>query len=87
MDSFRATGLLVIETSATSQAVETYKAAAEGVLPLFVDFTSSLIDNIFETIVGSSLKQLEAYADLVSKVAGGLAAYDHRVLGARPSSG
>ncbi|HRC86878.1 MAG TPA: hypothetical protein PK413_14815 [Thermoanaerobaculia bacterium] len=73
-----------LEDSAAGRAIEAFKKFA-GELPLFVDFTQDLLRGTFETIVGSSMEQLEAYAELVSKVAGGLAAYEQRVLGADPA--
>jgi hypothetical protein len=66
--------------SATGRALD---AAVQGsaVLTTFVDFTSDLVRNVFETLITSSMEQLTAYADLVSQVSGSLANYEDRTLG------
>jgi len=48
----------------------------------FVDFTVDLVKGVYEVIVSSSMEQLQAYADLVSKVSKSLEEYQNEILGA-----
>jgi hypothetical protein len=53
-----------------SAAMAAARAAGEFMNQVkFVDFVSGLIDGVFNSIVGSSIKQMEAYAQLVQNVA------------------
>jgi hypothetical protein len=47
----------------------------------FVEFTSTLVSNVFETIVDSALKQLDAYADFVGQIADTLEKYQEAAIG------
>lgn len=47
----------------------------------FVDFTVDLVKGVYEVIVNASMEQLQAYADLVSKVSKSLAEYQDEILG------
>jgi hypothetical protein len=47
----------------------------------FLDFTTSLVRDVIRTVTDSTMEQLEAYADLVSKVAGTLQDYEVRMVG------
>lgn len=47
----------------------------------FVDFTTSLVRDVIRTVTDSTMEQLEAYADLVAKVAGTLQDYEVRMVG------
>ncbi len=47
----------------------------------FVDFTTSLVRDVYKTIVDSSIEQLEAYADLVTDLAKPVAQYQREVTG------
>lgn len=73
------------EDSAAKQAMERAAEGASAQLPLFVDFTSDLVRNVLETVIDSTVDQLEAYADLVAQVSGTLADYQARTLGAPPA--
>lgn len=73
------------EDSAAKQAMERAAEGASAQLPLFVEFTSDLVRNVLETVIDSTVDQLEAYADLVAQVSGTLADYQARTLGAPPA--
>jgi hypothetical protein len=47
----------------------------------FVDFTVDLVKGVYEVIVNASMEQLEAYAELVTKVSKSLEEYQDEVLG------
>lgn len=47
----------------------------------FVEFTTGLVTNVYETIVHASLDQLKAYGDLVATVADTLAKYQDDAIG------
>jgi hypothetical protein len=47
----------------------------------FIDFTTNLVRDVIRTVTDSTMEQLEAYADLVSKVAGTLQDYEVRMVG------
>lgn len=47
----------------------------------FTDFTTSLLRDVIRTVTDSTMEQLEAYADLVSKVAGTIQDYEVRMVG------
>ncbi|MGI5911037.1 MAG: hypothetical protein ACOX6E_00450 [Syntrophomonadaceae bacterium] len=47
----------------------------------FVDFTVDLVKGVYEVIVDASMEQLEAYAELVTKVSKSLQEYQNEVLG------
>jgi hypothetical protein len=47
----------------------------------FVDFTVDLVKGVYEVIVNTSMEQLEAYAELVTKVSKSLEEYQDEVLG------
>ena len=47
----------------------------------FVDFTVDLVKGVYEVIVEASMEQLEAYAELVTKVSKSLQEYQDEVLG------
>jgi len=51
----------------------------------FVDFTVDLVKGVYEVIVNASMEQLQAYAELVSKVSKSLADYQDEVLGPHDS--
>jgi hypothetical protein len=70
-----------LQDSAAGRAMEAVQAAS-GTLDQFSDFTTSLVRDIFKTVITASIDQLEAYADLVSKVSLSLADYESKVLGA-----
>ena len=53
----------------------------DSVSNTFVDFTTSLVRDVIRTVTDSTIEQLEAYADLVSKVAGTLQDYEVRMVG------
>jgi hypothetical protein len=69
-----------LEDSAAGAAIAAVNNASP-ILHTFVDFTSDLLREVFKTIVGSTIEQLEAYADLVAKVSGSVADYEFRALG------
>jgi hypothetical protein len=69
------------EDSAAGQAIAAVTEGANTVLPLFVDFTSDLIDNVLETVTNNTLEQLQGYASLVASVSGTLADFQKRTLG------
>src|SRR5215213_3879050 len=69
------------EASAAGQAIAAVTDGAQAILPMFVDFTSGLINNVLESVTSSTLEQLEGYAELVSKVSGTLADFQKRTLG------
>lgn len=66
-----------LEESASGKAVAAITSGAP-VFENFVDFTTSLVTNVIEVIVGSTIDQLEAYADLVANVSGTVAEYQAR---------
>lgn len=68
------------EKSATGRAFAAL-AQFDAVSNTFVDFTTSLVRDVFRTLVDSSIEQLEAYADLVAKVSGSLADFEVRMVG------
>jgi hypothetical protein len=70
-----------IENTAAGQALVVASEASTDILPQFVDFTSGLVRNVIATVVGATVDQLEAYADLVAKVSGSLANYEQRTIG------
>ncbi|MGI6452404.1 MAG: hypothetical protein ACOX0E_02815 [Syntrophomonadaceae bacterium] len=47
----------------------------------FVDFTVDLVKGVYQVIVNASMEQLEAYAELVTKVSKSLQEYEDEVLG------
>ncbi len=47
----------------------------------FVDFTVDLVKGVYEVIVQASMEQLEAYAELVTKISKSLQEYQDEVLG------
>ena len=47
----------------------------------FVTFTSTLVSNVFDTLVENSIKQTRAYADLVASVAGTVTDFETKTLG------
>jgi hypothetical protein len=47
----------------------------------FVDFTVDLVKGVYEVIVDASMQQLEAYAELVTKISKSLQEYQDEVLG------
>lgn len=47
----------------------------------FVDFTVDLVKGVYQVIVNASMEQLQAYADLVTKVSKTLQEYQNEVLG------
>ena len=47
----------------------------------FIDFTTNLVRDVIRTVTDSTIEQLEAYAELVSKVAGTLQDYEVRMVG------
>ena len=53
----------------------------------FIDFTTSLVRDVIRTVTDSTMEQLEAYADLVSKVAGTLQDYEIRMVGSADDFG
>lgn len=55
------------DAAAAVQGVESYKNLVQTVD--FPKFVAGLIDGVFNAIVGSSIKQMEAYAELVKNVA------------------
>lgn len=67
-----------LESSATGRAID---AVIKGqvVLDTFVDFTTDLVRNVVQTVVQSSMDQLQAYAELVANVSGTLADYEQRM--------
>jgi hypothetical protein len=67
-----------LEDSAAGRALQLISAVN---LNKFVDFTSGLVREVFKTLIGSTLEQLEAYADLVSKVSGTAADFEAKALG------
>jgi len=69
-----------LEDSATGRALQ---AVTQGsaVLASFVDFTSDLLENVFTTLLNTSMDQLDAYAELVAKVSGTVADFEARTLG------
>lgn len=69
------------EDSAAGQAIAAVTDGAQAILPLFVNFTSGLINNVLESVTSSTLEQLEAYAGLVANVSGTLADFQKRTLG------
>ncbi len=70
-----------LQDSAAGRAIEAVKAAS-GTLDQFSEFTTSLVRDIFKTVITASIDQLEAYADLVSKVSLSLADYEAKIIGA-----
>ncbi|HYK04664.1 MAG TPA: hypothetical protein VE974_23125 [Thermoanaerobaculia bacterium] len=67
-----------LEDSAAGRALQ---AATNAPLTNFVDFTSTLVTNVFDTLVDNSIKQTRAYADLVASVAGTLEDFEAKTLG------
>jgi hypothetical protein len=51
----------------------------------FTEFTSGLISSTFETLIGSALTQLQAYADLVASVSKTVAEYTKDSMGTDPA--
>jgi hypothetical protein len=68
------------ENSATGRAFAAL-AQFDSVSDTFVDFTTSLVRDVFRTLIDSSIEQLEAYADLVAKVSGTLQDFEARMVG------
>ena len=66
------------EDSAGGHALQLISAVN---LSKFVDFTSGLVREVFKTLIDSTLEQLDAYADLVSKVSGTVADFEAKALG------
>ena len=52
--------------------------SSQPVFEGFVEFTTGLVTNVINTIVESTIDQLEAYAELVANVSGTLADYETR---------
>ncbi|MFL6203618.1 MAG: hypothetical protein ACJ76J_30995 [Thermoanaerobaculia bacterium] len=69
------------EDSAAGQAIAAVTEGASATLPLFVDFTTGLVNNVLESVTASTLDQLRGYAELVSNVSGTLADFQKRTLG------
>lgn len=69
-----------LQDSAAGRAIDAVKAAS-GTLDQFSDFTTSLVRDVFKTVITASIDQLEAYADLVSKVSLSLADYEAKLIG------
>jgi hypothetical protein len=67
-----------LEDSAAGRALQ---AATHAPLSNFVDFTSTLVANVFDTLVDNSIKQTRAYADLVASVAGTVTDFETKTLG------
>lgn len=67
-----------LEDSAAGRALQ---AATQAPLSNFVDFTSTLVANVFDTLVDNSIKQTRAYADLVASVAGTVDDFETKTLG------
>jgi hypothetical protein len=67
-----------LEDSAAGRALQ---AATQAPLRNFVEFTSTLVSNVFDTLVDNSIRQTRAYADLVASVAGTLADFEARTIG------
>jgi hypothetical protein len=67
-----------LEDSAAGRALQ---AATQAPLSNFVDFTSTLVSNVFDTLVDNSIKQTRAYADLVAAVAGTVTDFETKTIG------
>lgn len=63
--------------SGTGRALDAMLKGQE-VLDTFVEFTSDLIRNVIETIISTSMEQLQAYAELVASVSGTVENYEQR---------
>jgi len=61
-------------TIAVDNALASVPAAA-GYEKSFTDFTVTLLQNVVDTLVGSSISQMKAYVDLVSELEKGLSAF------------
>lgn len=72
---------LVISKLEDSAAGRALQAATQAPLSNFVTFTSSLVSNVFDTLVENSIKQTRAYADLVASVAGTVTDFETKTLG------
>jgi hypothetical protein len=72
---------LVISKLEDSAAGRALQAATQAPLSNFVDFTSTLVSNVFDTLVDNSIKQTRAYADLVAAVAGTVTDFETKTLG------
>lgn len=68
-----------LEMSGSEMATNNTISALEKIP--FVEFTTGLVENVLKSVIESQMTQMEAYADLVSSVAGTLADYEQRVLG------
>lgn len=64
---------------AVDDGVKNTKTALEQIP--FVDFTTTLVRGVIETLVDTSIEQMEAYADLLGVVAPGLSNYQSQVVG------
>lgn len=61
------------------------RSAAFGLEQIpFVDFTTTLIREVIQTLVDSSIEQMEAYADLVATLSNGLVDYQNKLVGGSP---
>ncbi|WP_437954727.1 hypothetical protein WME76_24500 [Sorangium sp. So ce119] len=69
-----------LENSATGKALDAV-VRGTAVLDSFVDFTTNLVEDVFNALTNSSIDQLEAYGELVAKVSGTLADYQARTVG------
>src|SRR5215813_13595372 len=67
-----------LEDSAAGRALQ---AATQAPLSNFVEFTSSLVSNVLDTLVDNSIKQTRAYADLVAAVAGTVTDFEAKAIG------
>ncbi|MFV8755025.1 hypothetical protein ACNOYE_31125 [Nannocystaceae bacterium ST9] len=54
------------------------KTLGSPVFATFVDFTTDLVQNVVQTVIQSSIDQLQAYSEIVAKVSGTLADYEQR---------
>ncbi|HTY38389.1 MAG TPA: hypothetical protein VMH23_14820 [Bacteroidota bacterium] len=61
-------------TPAVQNAIDSV-AAINGISQSYVDFTTKLVTDVMNALVASSISQMRAYADLVSQLERGLAAF------------
>lgn len=66
-----------LEASATGRALEAL-IKGQVVLDTFADFTTNLVREVLNTIVQSSMDQLEAYGELVASVSGSISDFEKR---------